>query len=84
MTSVAPSRNASDASSRVASSDTITFDYSNWAFDLPMPESFFEVPSDIDVESLDYEFAQGFLYSRPVEASRIVEMLQDPLVALID
>jgi hypothetical protein len=37
------------------SSDTIIFDYSNWAFDLPMPESFFEVPSNVDVESLDYD-----------------------------
>ncbi|MDX2037823.1 MAG: hypothetical protein SFX72_14320, partial [Isosphaeraceae bacterium] len=37
------------------SSDTITFDYSNWAFDLPMPESFFEIPSDVEVESLDYD-----------------------------
>ncbi len=37
------------------SSDTITFEYSNWVFDLEIPEEFFETPSDIDVERLDYD-----------------------------
>ena len=37
-----------------------------------------------DVESLDYKFAQGFLYSSPVEAWRIVELLHDSQVALVD
>ena len=37
------------------SSDTITFEYSNWVFDLDIPEEFFETPSDLDVERLDYD-----------------------------
>lgn len=37
------------------SSDTITFEYSNWVFDLEIPKEFFETPSDIDVEELDYD-----------------------------
>ncbi len=37
------------------SSETLTFDYSNWSFDLAMPDAFFEIPSDIDVEELDYD-----------------------------
>ncbi len=37
------------------SSETIIFDYSNWSFDLEMPDAFFEIPSDFDVEELDYD-----------------------------
>lgn len=37
------------------SSETLVFDYSNWAFDMDMPDEFFEIPSDYDVEELDYD-----------------------------
>ena len=37
------------------SSDTLTFEYSNWVFDLEIPDEFFETPSNLDVEELDYD-----------------------------
>ena len=37
------------------SSDTLTFEYSNWVFDLEIPDEFFETPSNFDVEELDYD-----------------------------
>ena len=36
------------------SSQTLTFDYSNWGFDLEMPASFFALPSDAVVERYGY------------------------------
>jgi outer membrane lipoprotein-sorting protein len=36
------------------SSQTLTFDYSNWGFDLEIPASFFALPSEVAVERYGY------------------------------
>lgn len=36
------------------SSQTLTFDYSNWGFDLEIPASFFTLPGDVAVERFGY------------------------------
>jgi hypothetical protein len=36
------------------SSQTLTFDYSNWSFDLEVPAAFFALPSEVSVERYGY------------------------------
>lgn len=36
------------------SSQTLTFDYSNWSFDLEMPPAFFALPAEVSVERFGY------------------------------
>lgn len=37
------------------SGETITTNYTNWAFDLEIPQRFFETPQGTEIERLDYE-----------------------------
>jgi outer membrane lipoprotein-sorting protein len=54
------------------SSQTLIFDYSNWGFDLEIPDSFFTLPSDVEVVRFGYAEFERRSAKEPVGVAPIL------------